>query len=120
MVTFILMPTFAISALLVGALPAAYAAPLSTNPRDSVALVNRGCRQAGCLLTTSDSSTSTSTTTSAGTAVATGSPASKDDADSAEDSPSSFAAVARAVGAGRPYAGVLPAVVNEKLSANQI
>ena len=52
--------------------------------------------------------------------MATASPASEDSADSAEDSPSSFAGVARAVGAGKPYAGVLPAVVKEKLNANQV
>ena len=52
--------------------------------------------------------------------MASGSPALKDTADAEEDSPSSFAAVARAVGAGRPYAGVLPAVVNEKLSEDLV
>ncbi|PIL33611.1 hypothetical protein GSI_04234 [Ganoderma sinense ZZ0214-1] len=121
MVTFILVPTFAISAFLVGAFPAAYGAPLATYPRDSLALVNRGCHQVGCLAETSaNTSDSSAATTTPAAAVATGSPASADSVDTAQEPPDSIGAVARAVGAARLYLGELSALAEEEPRANQI
>ncbi|KAI1791131.1 hypothetical protein LXA43DRAFT_441271 [Ganoderma leucocontextum] len=120
MVTFILVPTFAISAFLVGAFPAAYATPLPVDPRDPAALVNRGCRQPGCLFVESSSSSASSTpVATSASAAATGSPVSETGtSDTVEDPPDSMEAVARALGAARPYDGVFSALEDEEPSAN--
>ncbi|EJF55337.1 hypothetical protein DICSQDRAFT_184287 [Dichomitus squalens LYAD-421 SS1] len=121
MVTFILTPTFAISAFLVGALPLAYAAPLPADLRDAIVLLDRGCHQAGCLFvkpSRSVSSTPVATSTSTPAAVTT--PSVSDPSDIAEDPPDPVAAVARALGTAISNIGEFTTVSGEAASVSQI
>ncbi|TBU27900.1 hypothetical protein BD311DRAFT_788875 [Dichomitus squalens] len=121
MVTFILTPTFAISAFLVGALPLAFAAPLPADPREAIVLLDRGCHQAGCLFVEpSRSVSSTPVATSTSTAAAVMASSVSYASDIAEDPPDPVAAVARALGTAISYIGEFTAVSGEAASASQV